>query len=116
MATTTKLAAPPPDDEPTGAAPSLPPTENASTTTTVTAGEWFNWQYNGPDGRIYSNIPVTVTNGAIIHWHTNPGLGDGCWTTTTNPPNTKPDNWRPEPTDDEAAKLRGDNTKPPQEG
>lgn len=112
---TTKLAAPPPEDPSEGT-----PTEPALITVTtdpetVTTTSWGNWAYTGPD-RIYTNIPITATTGTIIHWHTNPGLGDGCWTATTTAPNRRPDNYRPEPTEAEAAKLRGDDDETPKEG
>lgn len=60
---------------------------------------WLNYLYTGPDGRIYTNIPLTATNGAVITWHSLPAT-DGAWTATDEPANTFPDNHRPEPTDE----------------
>jgi hypothetical protein len=57
---------------------------------------WPNWYYAGPD-RIYTNIPVTVTTGDIVTWHSDPGLGDGSWTVTTKAANKLPDNHREDP-------------------
>lgn len=58
--------------------------------------EWRNWYYTGHE-RIYTNIPVTVTTGDIVHWHSDPGLGDGSWTATTAAANKHPDNYRKDP-------------------
>jgi hypothetical protein len=113
---TTKLAAPPPED-PSEGTPNDPALITVSTNpeTVTTTSSWGNWAYTGPD-RIYTNVPITTTTGTIIHWHTDPGLGDGCWTSTTAAPNRRPDNYRPEPTEAEAAKLRGDDDDTPKEG
>jgi hypothetical protein len=104
----TKPADPtPPEVDTDGASTAPDPTTPPEAELVPLAGDWSNWAYAGPD-RIYTAVPVTVTTGAILHWYSNPGLNDGCWTTTDQPANTLPDNWRPEPTEAEAAKLRGD--------
>lgn len=57
---------------------------------------WGNWHYIGPAGRIYTNIPVTVSPGDIVTWPEIPAP-DGAWFPTDDPPNRHPDNWQPEP-------------------
>lgn len=112
---TQPAATPPPEVEPEGIpapaepTPTTPDQPQPDSNGWGADGGWPHWAYAGPD-RIYSNIPVTATTATIIAWPTNPGLGDGCWTTTTDDANTLPDNHRPEPTEAEAAKLRGDDT------
>lgn len=112
---TKPVATPPPEVEPKGvpAEPTAPdqpqPDSNgwSADGTDTAPPEWNNWAYNGPD-RTYSQIPITATTGTTLRWHHDPGLGDGCWTRTDDEPNALPDNHRPEPTEAEAAKLRGD--------
>lgn len=79
-------------------APPDPPDQTQPAEVAEPAPDWQNWLYTGPGVRIYTNIPLTATNGAIITWHSQPAT-DGCWTTTTDPANTRPDNYRPEPAD-----------------
>jgi hypothetical protein len=62
------------------------------------APDWQNWLYTGPPDRIYTNVPVTVTAGAVLHWH-SPPADDGNWTATAAEPNTLPDNHHPDPGD-----------------
>jgi hypothetical protein len=74
----------------------------------VDAGpDWGNWRYLGPAGRIYTNVPVTPEPGDVITCLGIPA-GDGAWEQTDADVTRQPDNWRPEPTADEAAHLRGD--------
>jgi hypothetical protein len=62
---------------------------------TVEAPPWGLWRYDGPAGRIYTNIPATVATGDIVAWPVIPAT-DGAWTSTTEPANKLPDNHRPE--------------------
>lgn len=73
-----------------------------------TGPPWQNWLYTGPDGRIYTNIPLTATIGAIITWHSIPAT-DGAWQPTDAPATVMPDNHRPEP--DEPATDGPDHTE-----
>jgi hypothetical protein len=116
MPTTPATEPPPPEVDTEGTPPPAEPDQAEPDSNGWGAdGTWPNWAYTGPD-RIYSNIPITATTGAIITWPTDPGIGDGCWTTTDDDANTRPDNWRPEPTHAEAAKARGDATDDIKEG
>lgn len=54
---------------------------------------WPVWEYTGPAGRIYTNVPVTPEPGDRVTWP-GPPAEDGCWVPTTEPENRKPDNWR----------------------
>jgi len=120
---TQPAATPPPEVEPEGTPPTTEPTPTPATPDQPEPdsngwgadGTWPHWAYTGPD-RIYSQVPVTATTGTIISWPSDPGMGDGCWTTTDEPVNTLPDNYRPEPTEAEAAKARGDVDEHPKEG
>lgn len=60
------------------------------------APEWAVWQYNGPPGRMYLHIPVTVYPGDRLWWHSQP-TDDGSWSLTDEEPTIHPDNYQPEP-------------------
>jgi hypothetical protein len=68
---------------------------------------WGNWRYTGPPGRVYPTVPVTPEPGDVLA-HLGPPSGDGCWESTDAKPNRMPDNWRPDLSEDEHARLRGD--------
>jgi len=74
------------------------------------APEWGNWRYTGTGHpRTYTNVPVTPETGDVVGWWGPPGT-DGCWEPTDADPTRMPDNWRPDLSDAEHAKLRGDTT------
>lgn len=71
--------------------------------------QWGRWRYSGPAGRCYTSTPVTPEPGDVVEcW--GPPAADGFWEATDAEPTRMPDNWRPDPTDEEHAKLRGDDT------
>lgn len=94
MASKTAVAAPEPPDgttEPTpGRRQELDPVAGMDV-----LDEWARWRYDGPTGRIYTNIPVTPDPGDVIAWCDDPG-GDGAWTLTADPVSRRPDNWVPD--------------------
>jgi hypothetical protein len=69
------------------------PDPNAPEPTAQAVGGWPVWEYTGPAGRIYTNVPVTPEPGDRVTWPVPPAE-DGCWAPTTEPENRKPDNWR----------------------
>lgn len=72
--------------------------------------EWSNWRYIGHrDDLVYTAVPVTPQPGDVVGWWGPPGH-DGLWESTDDEVTRMPDNHRPEITEAEAAKLRGDET------
>jgi len=93
-------AAPEPDDGP-GESPAEPPAASGD----IDVWVWGRWRYTGPPGRVYTIVPVTPQPGDVVEtW----GPLDGCWEPTDAEPTRMPDNWRPDLTDEEHARLRGD--------
>lgn len=71
---------------------------------------WGNWRYLGHRTDIvYTAVPVTPAPGDVVGWWGPPGH-DGCWEQTDAEPTRMPDNHRPDITEEQAAKLRGDTT------
>lgn len=69
-----------------------------SATTDETPPPWGHWRYLGDlGGRVYTNVPVTVTGGEVVAWPTAPA-DDGAWESTTDPVTAQPDN-HPRPTE-----------------
>ena len=94
---------PPADDAvPIEPAPPAEPVEPAPV--------WGNWRYLGHRTDIvYTAVPVTPQPGDVVGWWGPPGH-DGLWEPTDAEPTRMPDNHRPDITEEQAAKLRGDTT------
>lgn len=86
----------------TPAADAVPPPADPATPTVPVSS--VTWLYNGPPGRTYTNVPVTVDPGDVVAWP-DPPANDGAWTPTDVPATRLPDNHRPDP--DHRAALEG---------